>query len=559
MLHFITLTQVLSVLTMPCISFAQITFTEQAETVGILAYNTFGGVEKSYIVEAHGSGAGFFDYDNDGDLDLYLVNGATFDTYRTKSGPGNSLYENGSDGIFRDVAKKLDVDDAGWGAGCAVGDIDNDGLRDLYVTNYRENVLYRNLGEGGFKDITNISGVAGDGFSAAAAFLDYDNDGDLDLYVTNYVQFDLANKPKTDCDYVGGIKTYCGPLGMIGDKDVFYRNDGNGKFVDVTAISGIGTSNDYFGLGIVPADYDGDGDVDLYVANDQTPNLLFRNESNGTFIDVGLISGVAYNGDGDEEAGMGVDFGDYDNDGDLDLYVTNFFRESNTLYRNEGLRRFSDYTIQADLEAVTIPWLGWGTNFADFDNDGDLDLFVANGHVFPKVDDAPTGTSYRQRNQVFRNDSGKFYDVTSDAGPGLQIKKVSRGASFGDYDNDGDMDIVIVNLNDTPTLLRNNSSDEDYWLIVRVEGTNDNRDGAGAQVRVHTGSRSQLRAIDSSGSYLSANDIRAHFGVGSSTVADSVVVTWLDGSRTLASTVPMNKILYFKQGSKPVLRELSTL
>ena len=331
---------------MPCISFAQITFTEQAETVGILAYNTFGGVEKSYIVEAHGSGAGFFDYDNDGDLDLYLVNGATFDTYRTKSGPGNSLYENGSDGIFRDVAKKLDVDDAGWGAGCAVGDIDNDGLRDLYVTNYRENVLYRNLGEGGFKDITNISGVAGDGFSAAAAFLDYDNDGDLDLYVTNYVQFDLANKPKTDCDYVGGIKTYCGPLGMIGDKDVFYRNDGNGKFVDVTAISGIGTSNDYFGLGIVPADYDGDGDVDLYVANDQTPNLLFRNESNGTFIDVGLISGVAYNGDGDEEAGMGVDFGDYDNDGDLDLYVTNFFRESNTLYRNEGLRRFSDYTIK---------------------------------------------------------------------------------------------------------------------------------------------------------------------------------------------------------------------
>ena len=248
---------------------------------------------------------------------------------------------------------------------------------------FERNCFFVNTGshDAGVERFADVSAGSGLDFlddGRAISVVDWDHDGDLDLYVTNYVQFDLANKPKTDCDYVGGIKTYCGPLGMIGDKDVFYRNDGNGKFVDVTAISGIGTSNDYFGLGIVPADYDGDGDVDLYVANDQTPNLLFRNESNGTFIDVGLISGVAYSGDGDEEAGMGVDFGDYDNDGDLDLYVTNFFRESNTLYRNEGLRRFSDYTIQADLEAVTIPWLGWGTNFADFDNDGDVDLYVAN-------------------------------------------------------------------------------------------------------------------------------------------------------------------------------------
>ena len=401
--------------------------------------------------------------------------------------------------------------------------------------------------------------MAGDGYSAGAAFFDYDNDGDLDLYVANYVRFDLRDNPRVDCDYVGGIKTYCGPLGMEGGVDVLYRNDGGGRFADVTGSSGVGASAIYFGLGVLPGDFDGDGLVDLYVANDQTPNLLFRNRGDATFAESGLVSGVAYSGDGDEEAGMGVDSGDFDGDGDPDLYVTNFFRESNTLYRNEGGGRFSDFTVQADLEAVTLTRLGWGTAFADLDNDGDLDLFAANGHVFPEVDDAPTGTSYRQQNQVFRNDGGGgFADVSAAAGPGLRVEKVSRGASFGDYDDDGDVDVLVVNLNDTPTLLRNDR-EEGNCLVVEVAGTKSNRDGAGAEVRVRAGGQTQVRVVDSSGSYLSASDIRAHFGLGSLEEVESVAVRWPDGSEQTIAAVPANKLLFVRQGAEPEVRELKGL
>ena len=374
----------LAILAAPSVCAPQIRFSDQAEAAGVTALNVFGGMEKRYILEAHGSGAGFFDSDGDGDLDLYLVNGSTFETYQERSGPGNSLYRNNGDGTFSDVAAASGVDDAGWGAGCAVGDIDNDGDRDLYVTNYGANLLYGNRGDGTFADATEAAGVAGDGYSAGAAFFDYDNDGDLDLYVANYVRFDLRDNPRVGCDYVGGIKTYCGPLGMEGAADVLYRNDGGGRFADVTESSGVGASAIYFGLGVLPGDFDGDGLVDLYVANDQTPNLLFRNRGDATFSEAGLVSGVAYSGDGDEEAGMGVDSGDFDGDGDPDLYVTNFFRESNTLYRNEGGGRFSDFTVQADLEAVTLTRLGWGTAFADLDNDGDLDLFVSQRPRLPR-------------------------------------------------------------------------------------------------------------------------------------------------------------------------------
>ena len=548
----------LAALAVPAVGAAQIRFSDQAEAAGITAPNVFGGMEKRYILEAHGSGAGFFDSDNDGDLDLYLVNGATFETFEERSGPGNSLYRNNGDGTFTDIAAASGVDDAGWGAGCAVGDIDNDGDRDLYVTNYRANLLYGNRGDGTFADVTASAGVAGDGYSAGAAFFDYDNDGDLDLYVANYLRFDLRDNPRVDCDYVGGIKTYCGPLGMEGAADVLYRNDGGGRFADVTASSGVGAVPDYFGLGVLPGDFDGDGLVDLYVANDQTPNLLFRNRGDATFDETGLVSGVAYSGDGDEEAGMGVASGDYDGDGDPDLYVTNFFRESNTLYRNEGAGRFIDFTVQADLEAVTLTMLGWGTRFTDLDNDGDLDLFVANGHVFPEVDDAPTGTSYRQLNQVFRNDGSGFADVSAAAGPGLKVEKVSRGAGFGDYDDDGDVDILVVNLNDTPTLLRNDREGGNC-LVVAVEGTESNRDGAGAELRVRAGGRTQVRVVDSSGSYLSASDIRAHFGLGDLEAVESVEVRWPDGSEQTVGAVPANKLLFVRQGAEPEVRELKGL
>ena len=514
-----------------------------------MAPNIFGDPRhKEYILEAHGSGAGFFDYDGDGDLDLYVVNGSDFERYQKRSGPGNTLYRNDGDGTFEDRTERAGVGDAGWGAGCAVGDIDNDGFADLYVTNYGGNVLYHNQGDGRFSDITATAAVAGDDYSSAAAFFDYDNDGDLDLYVASYVVFDLEDNPRVDCDYLGGIKTYCGPLGMEAGADVLYRNEGDGRFIDVTATSGVQHANSNFGLGVLPTDYDGDGDLDLYVANDQNPNVLFQNRGDGSFVDVALVTGIAYSSDGDEESGMGVDAGDFDNDGDFDLYVTNFFRESNTLYRNDA-GRFVDFTVEAGIEAVTMTFLGWGTRFADFDNDGDLDLFVANGHVFPQVDDAPTGTSYRQRNQLFRNDLGKpglFVDISDAAGPGMTIEKVSRGASFADYDDDGDVDVFVVNLNDTPSLLRNDLASGMNWLSVRVDGGADgevNGDGVGTRLRLVSSGSEQYRMISGAGSYLSHNDLRAHFGLGNQPQVDLLEITWPDGMTQTATSLSVNQTI----------------
>ena len=536
-------------------------FTDWAEAAGVAVLNTFGGPNKTYILEAHGSGAGFFDYDNDGDLDLYIVNGSDFEHYASKSGPGNSLFQNSGDGTFADVTETAAVGDASWGAGCAVGDIDNDGYRDLYVTNYRANLLYHNSASGVFADITAAAGVAGDGYSAAAAFFDYDNDGDLDLYVTNYVDFDLAANPKTGCNYVGAIETYCGPLGMEGDADVLYRNEGDNSFTDVTVSSGVATANSYFGLGVVPTDYDQDGDLDIYVANDVTPNVLFENAGDGTFRDRALLSGLAYSGDGQEEAGMGIALGDLDSDDDLDIYVTHFFRESNTLYRNEGRGRYVDQTVEMNLEAVTIDRLGWGTSFTDFDNDGDVDLFVANGHVFPEVDAAPTGTSYSQLNQLFLNDgpTARFRDASAESGPGMAVRKVSRGASFGDYDNDGDVDIFVVNLNDTPTLLRNDLAPVSNWLFVQVEGGRSvSRDGVSTQLRLKTADGSeQLRVVDGAGSYLSHSDIRAHFGLGASTQVTDLSITWLDGTVQRLGPLPANKLVAVRQAESPQILELA--
>ena len=395
---------------------AQPQFSDQTAAAGITYRNVFGGPEKYYILESHGSGAAFFDHDSDGDLDLYIVNGATFATYLDRSGPGNALYRNRGDGTFVEITREAEVGDAGWGGGVAVGDIDNDGRPDLYVTNYGTNVLYRNRSGDRFVDATLKAGVGGDQYSASAAFFDYDRDGDLDLYVANYVVFDaehLPTEPKL-CTFFSGLQVYCGPKGLVGAPDVLYRNEGDSAFTDVTQASGVAAANRYYGLGVVPVDYDSDGDSDLFVANDETPNVLFQNQGDGTFQDVALIAGVAYNGDGEVEAGMGADFGDYDQDGDPDLYVTHFFTETNTLYRNEGGARFSEVTTTAGLAAATVEMLGWGTRFFDYDNDGRLDLFVANGHVYPQVDQAETGTTYRQPNQLFRNEGGgRFVPVSA--------------------------------------------------------------------------------------------------------------------------------------------------
>lgn len=538
---------------------AQVRFTDQTAAAGITLHNTFGGAEKKYIVEAHGSGGGFFDYNNDGDLDLYVVNGATFETYKQKLGPGNALYRNEGQGKFADLTATAGVADGGWGTGCAAGDIDNDGDRDLYVTNFGPNTLYHNQGKGKFADITARAGVAGDDYSASAAFFDYDNDGDLDLYVANYVVFDRARVDaanRKDCVYMGGVQVYCGPKGLPGAADVLYRNEGDGRFADVSGPSGIAAASEYYGLGVVPEDFDQDGHMDIYIANDETPSLLFHNNGDGTFSDIAVIAGVAYNGEGDEQAGMGIDAGDFDNDGDMDIQKTNFFREGDTLYRNEGGNHFTDVTVQAGLAAPTLNFLAWGTKFADFDLDGDLDLFVANGHVYPQVDQVPTGSPYRQHNQLFLNNGkGKFTEVL-DAGPGMKLEKVHRGAAFADYDNDGDVDVFVSALNDLPTLLRNDTPTQHHWLTVQVFGAQINRDGVGTRIRLVAGGQSQWRTINGSASYLSHNDIRAHFGLGSRTSVEILELTWPDGTTQTLRDLPADKLLVIRQGASPAVLEM---
>ena len=530
---------------------AQPQFSDQTAAAGITYRNVFGGQEKQYILESHGSGAAFFDHDSDGDLDLYIVNGATFATYRDRSGPGNALYRNRGDGTFVEITRQAEVGHAGWGGGAAVGDIDNDGHPDLYVTNYGANVLYRNRGRDRFADATRAAGVGGDQYSASAAFFDYDRDGDLDLYVANYVVFDAERRPAKPklCTFFGGLRVYCGPKGLVGAPDVLYRNEGDGAFTDVTQASGVAAANRYYGLGVVPADCDSDGDLDLFVANDETPNVLFQNQGDGTFQDVALIAGVAYNGDGDVEAGMGADFGDYDNDGDPDLYVTHFFTETNTLYRNEGGMRFADVTTTVGLAAPTVELLGWGTRFFDYDNDGRLDLFVANGHVYPQVDPATTGTTYRQPNQLFRNEGDAGF-VPVPAGPGLAQAKVSRGTSFGDYDDDGDIDLFVVELNDAPTLLRNDGGNAGNYLVVQVLGRE------GTRIGLQAAGQHQWRTVNGAGSYLSHSDLRAHFGLGAAQTIDRVEFAFPNGSTYAVENVPANKLLVVRQGQGHALREL---
>ena len=522
-------------------------FSDQATAAGVAFHYVAGGLKKKHIVEASGGGAAFFDYDNDGDLDLYAVNGATVDTYRQRSGPGNILYANNNDGTFVDVSAIADVGDSGWGMGCTVGDTDGDGYRDLYVTNYGPNILYHNQSNHTFKDITPAAGVAGADYSASAAFFDYDNDGDLDLYVTTYLIYNIDFPPEKICTY-GGSQIYCGPQGLPSGGDILYRNDGNNVFTDVTSASGVSWANHYYGLGVLPADLDNDGDTDLFVANDATPNVIFRNNGNSTFTEMGLLAGVAYNADGDEEAGMGVSGDDYDNDGDVDLYVTHFFRESNTLYRNDGQSHFKDITAQVGLEEPTLEKLGWGTQFLDYDNDADLDLFVANGHFYPQVDLERMGTSYPQYNQLFRNDgAARLVDVSATAGPGMAIKQVSRGASFGDYDNDGDTDIFVINLDAVANLLRNDFAVLHNGLTVQLFGSGANRDAVGAKIHLKAGGKDQWRSVNGASSYLSYNDLRVHFGLGLQIQAELVKIIWPDGTRQEVRSVPANKLLVVHQ------------
>ncbi|MSR83148.1 MAG: tetratricopeptide repeat protein [Candidatus Latescibacteria bacterium] len=505
-------------------------FTEVGLLAGLDHANVSGGPEQDYILETMSAGAAFLDYDGDGYLDVFLVEGTRLGG--PPPGTHSRLYRNeqsGENRLFREVSAEAGVDHTGWGMGCAVGDYDNDGDPDLYATYWGPNRLYRNEGKGRFAEVGVLAGVADSSWSSSAAFGDLDLDGDLDLYVTNYLEFDLAHPPGEGrpCLYKG-MEVFCGPKGMVAQPDRLYRNEGNGRFADMSAATGISRYH-YPAMGVVFGDFDDDGDADIYVANDSEPNLLFRNDGNWAFAEVGALAGVAYSEDGRAQAGMGVHAGDFDNDKDLDLFVTNFSDDLNTLYQNQGKGRFVDVTSAVGLGGVARPFLGWSTGFFDFDNDGWLDLLVANGHLYPQLRTQREGLAYAQRNLLYWNRGGRFEEVGLEAGPGLGLEKVSRGAAFGDFDNDGDADVLVANMNDLPTLLRNDGGNRNNWLGLELTGSTSNRDAIGTWVRVRAGGSEQVREVQRGYGFQSQHDPRLLFGLGHNLVAEQVEIRWPSG------------------------------
>jgi hypothetical protein len=526
--------------TIPRAADTAIKLTDVAAQSGLTLLNVSGGPAKDYIIDEVGNGAAWFDYDNDGHLDVLIVNGSTRD--RVKQGdPLVALYRNDGKGHFGDVTIAAGLSRRGWGMGACVADYNNDGFDDVYVTTaLGPNVLYRNNGNGTFTDVTAQAGVGDRHWSTGCAFGDYDRDGFVDLYVANYVAFDERTIPKrgetAGCQFMT-VDISCGPKGLKGEPDVLYHNNGHGGFTDVTQAAGIKDPG-YYGFGVLFTDLDNDGWPDIFVANDSTPNFLFHNNHNGTFTETGTTSGVAVSGDGREQAGMGVDAADYNGDGHLNLVVTHFSHDYTTVYENSGQGFFTDTSYSAGIAAGAGRYMGWGVGFVDFENRGVLDLFVANGHIYPEVDSHGLGTRYLQRKQLFRNLGNKrFQEITDQVGGGLLIEKSSRGAAFADYDNDGDIDVLVINLNDRPTLLRNDTPRGNHFITLdlvgrstgQTAGMKSNRDAIGARVRVTALGRTQTSEVRSGGSYLSHNDRRAHFGLGSAERVDQVQIRWPSG------------------------------
>jgi hypothetical protein len=502
-----------------------------AASAGLTAKTICGKEGNPSILDGTGPGLTVLDYDGDGLLDIYFVNGGT--SYeREPVHLANVLYRNLGDDRFQDVTDKAGVGDRYFGQGAVAADIEGDGDTDLFVTSYGRNTLYRNRGDGTFQDDTVMAGLDADtNYSAGAAFADVDLDGDLDLYVVNYIEFHPVTTPRIGnprCVFMG-VQVFCGPRGLVPMQDKLYRNRGDGTFEDATREAGLWLPEPYYGLGVTFGDVDGDGDPDLYVANDATPNLLFINQGDGTFEEEGLLQGVAFSQDGLEQAGMGTAMGDYDGDGLMDIIVTNFSHDTHSLYHNEG-GLFEVTTFRVGLGETTLDRLSWGIEFVDLDADGWRDLFVSNGHTYPQMDGRGLGTTYRMPNQVFLNrGDGTFEDVSDRAGPGLEVVKSSRGAAFGDLDNDGDTDVVIVNLGEEPSLLRNDRDPARQWIGFEFQGRGANPAAVGARVRVRAGGRDQIHEVHAGSGFLSGSDPRLLFGLGSLTVADAEV-RWPDGS-----------------------------
>jgi len=531
-----------------------VNFVDIAKKAGLTAPNVFGGVDtKKYIIETTGNGVAIFDYDNDGWPDIFLVNGTKLEGFPAGKGPTNRLYRNNHDGTFTDVTAKAGLTATGWGQGVCVGDYDNDGWEDLYITYYGKNRLYHN-DHGVFTEVAEKAGVAGSGkeWGTGCAFVDYDRDGQLDLMVANYVDFDLASAPapgdRPTCIWKG-VPVMCGPRGLAGSKNILYHNRGNGTFEDVTTKAHIDKTDGHYAFSVSTFDFDEDGWPDIFVACDSTPSILYRNNHDGTFTDVAVTAGAAFNEDGREQAGMGSTIADYNGDGHLDIFKTNFSDDTSTLYKNNADGTFNEATSAAGLGLYT-QYLGWGTMFLDIDNDGWPDLILVNGHVYPEVDSQHLGSSYKEPRIVFHNNGdGTFTDISASAGPAVTTLASSRGLAVGDLWNDGRMSAVINNMNAAPSLLANQVHNASHWIAIHTVGTKSNRDGIGARIRVKAAARMLVDEVRSGSSYISNSDMRVHFGLGKADKIEWVEIRWPSGLNERFPNLAVDQIHTLKEGS----------